>query len=300
VTPGLDLIAVVLAVAAALIFAVANNLQRGAASVVPLEAGGPIRLVLHLFRAPRWLFGSLLALGALGLHAVALARGGVIVVQAVLAAGLIAALAIEAFQEHRPMRRTELGGSVLLVAGVTLLLGWGRPGAGRPVDLRAQLLSGLLVLLVGGFGLAVARRWPHLRFAAVVMGACGGACFALDAVFLKGLANAADDLDALPVAVNLVGFAVASSLGNLVVQRGFQVAPLRLVLPAVTAGDPLVAFAVGRWLLDERLQGGAWASTAVTVGLIAIAVGIVVTTSSPSTAKGLVEGEAELGETAEA
>jgi hypothetical protein len=300
VTSELDFPAVVLAMASALIFAVANNLQRGAASVVPLEVGGPIRLVLRLFRAPLWLFGSLLAVGALGLHAVALGRGGVIVVQAVMAAGLIAALAIEAFQEHRRMRPNELGGSVLLVAGVTMVLGWGRPGSGRPVDLRAQLLAGLLVLLVGGFGLVVARRWHHLRFAAVVMGGCGGACYALDAVFLKGLANSADDLDLLPVAVNLGGFLVASSLGNLVVQRGFQVAPLRLVLPAVTAGDPLVAFAVGRWLLNERLQGGAWATGAVTAGLVAIAVGIVVTTSGSSTAAGLVHDKPQLGETAEA
>lgn len=272
------------AAAAALVFAVANNLQRDAASVIPLEVGGPVRLVLRLLTRPRWLLGSLLALAALGLHAVALARGGVILVQAVLATGLIVALVIEAAQERVWLRGGELGGAAVLVSGVVLLLGWGRPGDGRPVDLTVQLVTGALVAVVAGLGLAVSRLHHRVRLSAVVMGGAAGILFALDAVFLKGVANWTGDLDALPALVSLAGFVVASGLGNLIVQRAFQRAPLRLVLPTVTAADPLAAFAVGRWLLGERLQGGAGSGTAVVVGLLAIVLGITLTTTHGRTA----------------
>jgi hypothetical protein len=275
----LDLPAVGSAALAALMFAVANNLQRGAASVVPMEVGGPVRLVLRLLRAPRWLLGSLLALGALGLHAVALGRGGVILVQAILAAGMIVALGIEAGQERRGMQRWEVVGSVLLVAGVTSMLGWGRPGGGRPVDVGVQVISVAVLAVVAGIGLTGSRLQGRTAASAILMGGAAGACFAVDAVFLKGVANSADDLDALPALINLAGFGLASVLGNLIVQRAYQRAPLRLVLPAVTAADPLAAFLVGRWVLDERLQGGAGSSLAVGLGLAGMAVGIVLSTT---------------------
>jgi drug/metabolite transporter (DMT)-like permease len=280
----LDLPAVGYAALAALLFAAANNLQRGAASVVPMEVGGPIRLVLRLLRAPRWLLGSVLALGALGLHAVALARGGVILVQAILAAGLIVALGIEAAQERRWMHRWEVIGAILLIGGVTALLGWGRPGGGRPVDVTVQAVTAAVLLAVGGIGLFGSRLHHWTRTSAILMGAAAGGCFAVDAVFLKGVANNADDLDALPALISLAGFAVASLIGNLVVQRAYQRAPLRLVLPAVTAADPLAAFLVGRWVLDERLQGGAGSSLAVGLGLVGMAVGITLTTTGSITA----------------
>jgi hypothetical protein len=276
---AVDWPAVGYAAAAAAVFAIANNLQRGAASVVPLEVGGPVRLVLRLLTAPRWLFGSLLGLVALGLHAVALARGGVILVQAVLAAGLIVAVVIEAAQERMWLRGGELGGAVVLVGGVTLLLGWGRPGAGRSIDLTVQVIAAVALAVVAAIGLSASRLHHRVRLSAVVMGGAAGACFALDAVFLKGVANWTGDLDALPAMISLAGFVVASVIGNLIVQRAFQRAPLRLVLPTVTAADPIAAFAVGRWLLHERLGGGAGSGTAVVVGLVAIVAGITLTTT---------------------
>jgi hypothetical protein len=272
--------AIWLASGAALSFAVANNLQRHAASRVPIEAGGPVRLVLRLLRTRRWLLGSSLAVAALALHAVALARGGVILVQAVLAAGLIVALGLEALRERRWMDRREMSGSLLLVAGVTTLLGWGRPGDGIPVDITVQSVTGVMVLAVSGIGLVASRAHHQIRLSAMTMGIAAGTCFALDAVFLKGLALATNDLDALPALINVLGFATASGLGNLIVQRAYQRAPLRLVLPAVTAADPLCAFAVGRLLLHEHLSREAGSGTAVAVGLVAVVVGITLTTAS--------------------
>jgi hypothetical protein len=282
-TAGIDLTAIAYAVTASVLFAVANNFQRVAASAVPLEAGGPVRLVFRLLRAPGWQFGSLLALVALGLHAVALARGGVTLVQAILASSLIVALGIEAVRGRRRMRAVEVGGSVALVAGVVMLVSFGRPGAGRAIDVTVQVLAGLVLAGVAGLGMAASRMRTGGHAPAVVMGAAAGSCFAVDALFLKGVADSVGDLDALPAVVDLAGFVLASMIGNLVVQRAYQRAPLRLVLPAVTAADPLTAFIVGRWLLGEHLQTGVGSGLAVGMGLSAMAVGIVMTTTGSIT-----------------
>lgn len=270
----------VLALAAAALFAVANLIQRGAAAGVPLESGGPVRLVLRLVRTPRWLAGSLLAVVALGLHALALAHGSVIVVQSLLAAGLVIALTLEAAQERRLMRVAEAGGSVVLVTGVVLVLAVGQPGGGDEVGLAEQLITAAALAGLAGTAFLGFRLHHRMRLSALIMGATAGACFALDAVFLKGLADTATELDTVAVAVDVAGFAAASVLGNLVVQRAYQLAPLRFVLPSVTAGDPLAAFVVGKLILHEHLQGGAWASLAVTAGLAAMAAGIVITTTA--------------------
>ncbi len=70
-------------------------------------------------------------------------------------------------------------------------------------------------------------------------------------------------------------------MGNVIAQRAYQRAPLRVVLPAVTAADPLAAFLIGRLMLGERLSPGTAALTAW-LGITAVVVGVLVTTRSAS------------------
>lgn len=275
---GPDVVAVGFATAAAVVFAAANNLQRGAASDVPIEAGGPVRLLIRLLRRPRWILGCVLALGALALHAVALARGGVILVQSVLTVGLILALVIEAVRERRPLRRSELAGSVLVAGGVATLLGFGRPGGGRPVEFGVQATALAVLAVVVALGLLASRFHDRAHVSALGVAAAAGVCFAVDAVFLKGVANWADDIDALPALTAAAGFVVASLAGNLLVQRAYQQAPLRIALPAVTAADPLAAFVIGRLLLSEHLHSGTLPRAAAVAGLVAMVAGVILTT----------------------
>ena len=280
VVTGVDLPAVGLAAVAAIVFAVANNLQQQAAVVVPDSQGGPFRLLLRLLRTPRWLLGSSLALAALSLHAVALARGGVTLVQSILAAGLVVALTVEALRERRRPRPREVIGALILVSAVATLLGWGRPGGGRAISANVQLATAGVLVAVVVIGLAAGRLPGRRDASALLMAMAGGAGFAVDAVYLKGVANWAHDLDALPAVTSAAGFVVASVLSNVLVQRAYQRAPLRVALPAVTAADPLVAFLLGQLLLGEHLQGGAGAGIAVVVGLVGIPLGVLLTATS--------------------
>src|SRR3954469_2650353 len=115
---------------AALLFALANNAQRHAASAVPAAHVGPVGLLLRLLRNPRWLAGSSSAVLALLVQAWALSQGGVILVQAVIASTLIWSLALECVVErHRPTS-IQTGGAALVRGGISALVLIGRPGAG--------------------------------------------------------------------------------------------------------------------------------------------------------------------------
>ena len=272
------LLAVALALAAASLFAVTTNLHRGAASAVPMSHGGPVRLLLRLLRTPRWLLGSGAALVALGLHTMALRFGTVIVVQAVLSTGLVLALALEAIRERRRPAGKEVGAWVLVVAGVVTLLGLAHPHGGKAIGTTALTLTLLLAVLVASVGLLVGRTRLPRPAVAVVMGGAAGTLFALDAVFLKAVAVAAEHLLSLRSLIDLGGFLLASILGNLVVQRAYQQAPLRHVLPSVTAADPLAASVVGVAVLHEHLSPGVVPWAGLVGGLAAMVVGIVAAT----------------------
>jgi hypothetical protein len=257
------------------LFAGATNLHRSAASRIPVHEVGPVRLLLRLLRTPRWLLGSAAALTALGVHAVALSQGTVIVVQAVLSTGLVLALALETVRERRSPRTTEWAGWVLVVVGVVLVLGLGQPQGGRHIGIDASVSTLVLAVLIASVGLLVWRTRLSRPLVAVVMGAAAGTCFALDAVFLKGVAMSMHHVATVVAPFDVAGFVFASVLGNLVVQRAYQQAPLRHVLPAVTAADPVAAAVVGLALLHEHLRSGSLAVVGLLVGLAAMVVGIV-------------------------
>ena len=261
---------------AALLFAVANNVQRHAASEVPHGHVGPVGLLLRLLRNPRWLAGSSAAVLALLVQAWALSQGGVILVQAVIASTLVWSLALEAVVERRWPTPAQVLGAALIAVGISVLVLVGKPGAGGQfTDIGRAALVWVVVGLVGAGALLTSRRRPKGRRTAVVMGAAAGVCFALDAVFLRGLTAALSPLVPVTLVINLAGFVVASILGNLVIQRAFQMAPLRHVLPAMAAAEPVTAFLCARFVFGERLQGGAQGSLGVGGGLALMVVGVI-------------------------
>jgi drug/metabolite transporter (DMT)-like permease len=267
---------------AALLFAVANNVQRHAAKSVPHGHVGPVGLLLRLLRNPRWLIGSGCAVLGLLVQTWALSRGGVILVQAVVASTLVFSLALESVVERRWPAPSQLAGAVLVAVGISLLVLVGKPGAGGAFHSLGRIAIVFAVLAaVGGGALLTSHRRPKGRRTAIVMGAAAGACFALDAVFLRGLTVALSPLDAVGLVISVAGFAVASLLGNLVIQRGFQMAPLRHVLPAMAAAEPVTAFLCGRYVFGEHLQTGVTGALGVGGGLVLMVCGVVLTAFGP-------------------
>lgn len=291
-------VGIVAAVTSAALFALTTNLQREAASAVPVEAGGPLRLFRRLLADRRWLFAGGVGVVALGLHTVALSREGVLVVQSVMTLGLVLALALEALRERRRLLRRELAGAVLIGLGVVAVVTVSRPAPDSATVRTGLVVACSAVVLIALVLLIRSRRSAGGTAQARALAAGAGACFAVDAVFLQraaaaGHAAAASgpgwSLTALvPVALGVGGFLAASAVGGLAVQRAYQVAPLRCVQPAVAAAEPVTAFAVGVAVLHEGVRWGLPGFVLLVAGITSIIAGIVagVVRTTPSIAVG--------------
>jgi hypothetical protein len=265
------------ALAAAVLLGIGSVLQHRVATTVPASVG-PVRLFAQLLRHPRWLIGRGADLTALALQTIAFVHGRLAVVQAITTAGVVVALALTAVLDHRRPSTRELGGSCAIVGGVALLVAVvGASDTGpraEPAHLVAAAAVGLTIAVV-------LSRWVSVRVAAAchpagaasLMAGATAVCFSLDAVFLKstGLSYRADDHLA-HVAALAAGFVLCAGLGNLLVQRSFQLGPLAASLPVVTAGQPVFGAALGAMLFAERPEGVGGAA-AMVLGLLLVAGG---------------------------
>lgn len=198
------LAAVVLAAAAASLFALATALQALEARATPRESGLRFALLRRLAVRPRWLAGSAIGVTAWPLQAAALALGSVELVQPALGFGLVVLLVLAVLLLDEHVGRREATGVAAIVAAVAVL-GWAAPpGTGRfttageaavgawvaltvaaPYALRALQRAGGLATSVaaglgwGAAGLATAlmddslggRRWGAALLWAIAVGA---------------------------------------------------------------------------------------------------------------------------------
>ena len=113
---GRALMAIVLALAAALLFALGSALQRR----IAVEGSS----LLALVRRPPWLAGIAADAAGYAAQAAALAVGRLAVVQPLLASTLVFALPLE----RRRVRRSELAAALAVAAGLALFVDRRRPG----------------------------------------------------------------------------------------------------------------------------------------------------------------------------
>jgi drug/metabolite transporter (DMT)-like permease len=264
---------VIAALLAALLFAVAAALQHRSAAAAP-PAGGWRQvgaLVRHTVSHPVWLAGTATELVGLGLHALALHLGPLTLVQPLLISGLVFALPLRRWLDHRPSSRAELGAAVVLVAGLILFLVTATPSSARvsPADPVPTVVVAAVLIVIVGVCLRVAAR--HRGARPVAYGLSAGLAFAGTAALLKATT---DSLAHGPVAAltawPLYGLIVVGGTGLLFNQMAFAAGPLRASLPAISTVDPLAALVMGVVIYDERLRTGTLAVTLEALGLILV------------------------------
>ena len=250
-------LAVLLALAGSACFAVAAVTQQGAAARLSRgRAFDPVVLV-RLARRPAWLAGLAAVIAGFGLQAAALGLGRLVVIEPVLASGLLFALALAARRDRRPLRRAEWAAALAVFAGLAVFLAAGQPTGGQRTAGVAVLgiaaagaagLTGLAVILAGRF--AGSRR-------ALLFGVGGGvAAGATDAlvktvaVLAAGhlLAPFADPRLYLLIAVGLLAYTIQ--------QNGYRAAGLAAFLPAFAVIEPVTGSLLGLIIYHERLRGG--------------------------------------------
>jgi hypothetical protein len=269
-------LAVVLALVAAALFAVASVLQqRGTASVSDDAALG-VGMLGSLARRPVWLAGILADIAGFGVQAWALAVGSLLLVQPILVTTLVFALPLAAWTDRRRLTAPEWGWAAVLILSLVVFVRLGEPTAGLDRPPFASWLPALLICtpLVAACVWAAASL-PHGSKRSLVLAVAAGTLLGLSAPLTKsGISGFGDGFVAGLGTWELWGMALTASLGTFWQQSSYQAGDVQTSLPTVTVLKPVIAMALGLTAYQESLRIG----RATDVLLLGALVGMVAAT----------------------
>jgi len=277
------LIAVVAALGCAACFAAASVAQQRATRTVPESHNLSFRLLVDLLHRPRWLAGVAASGGGLGLQAVALHFGGLVLVQPLIVTELLFALPVAIRLHHRRMHAREWLAICAVAGGIALFLVAASPrgGAPNPPVQTWAIMAAVAVPLIALL-LFVARD-PERPLRSTLLGVCAGIAFGLLAALLDSLTFviAHHGFAAAFESWQLYALPVLATGGELLAQSAFQSGALAACLPAMDSLEPAVSIAIGVAAFGEKFVHSPLAIASEVVGLAATAVGIVILDRSP-------------------
>jgi drug/metabolite transporter (DMT)-like permease len=267
---------VVLALAAALVFSLANVLQQEVASTASEEEARRPGFLLQLARRPRWLAG--IAADALGfaLQAAALAVGRLVVVQPLLATTVVFSLPLGAKLGGRRVVRRDMVAALAVTAGLAIFLVVADPSGGREDATAAAWIVSFAVAAVVCAALTLAARGRPPERRAGLVGAAAGILFGLTAALTKATVERLDDglLEVLTdwhlYALLVVGYAATS-----LAQTAFQTGVLAPAVATQMCLNPIASLLLGIFAFDETVHEDPAGLVAALVGFAVMIVGIV-------------------------
>jgi drug/metabolite transporter (DMT)-like permease len=244
--------AVILALAAALVFGISSVAeQRGTGHVQERRALSP-RLLLDLVRDPLWVTAIGATVLGFVLQVLALKYGSLAVVEPLLICDLIFAVLINAHLRHKrdPVIFVGAGLCAVGVAGFLIIA---HPSGGRS-DIGALVMLPLavaLVVLVGG-SLFVAKRDKKVQ--ALALALATGVCYGVSAFLIKIVTG--NGIHHLLTTWPIYALIVVGPVGFLLNQNAFQESGdlISPVLSIITAADPLISILLAVVFLDEKLN----------------------------------------------
>ncbi len=249
--------AVAAALLAALCYAIGAALEQKEASATATQRVVHPGLLWQVLRRPIWLAGfAVMGVGEV-LHVLALAWAPLAVVQPVGVTTVLFALPIGALVARRRPRLRELAAAAVMVAGLAALLTQMKVSAAEPV-LSGRALAVLAPAVVGALGiltLVALRASGALR--TLLLGCGSGIAFGTTAALVRLLSHRVE----LHGAAGLIGWvtpviAVTAVTGLLLEQGAYKSGHLGVAVAGYTVTDPLVAVALGAWVLHEPASFG--------------------------------------------
>ncbi|HXX88988.1 MAG TPA: DMT family transporter [Acidimicrobiales bacterium] len=268
--------AYVLALLAALAFALGNVLQQKGTLEAPADENDP-RFLAQILRRPVWLAGAGCQLAGWVLQAVALDRGSLIVVQSLTTMSLVIALPLgRRITDQQVDTRVWLGAAAMVV-GIVLFLAAGSPQGGTSSPAAsawwsAGLSSLVLVLLLGNLG-----RHRHGAAKALLLGSAAGVGFALQASVTKLFVTLVGKGLATIMTSWTIYVLILSALAGFVLQQ--SALKTGVLAPAMASSNSVTLFAsvvFGITIFGEKLSaGGAGHLAPAVIGLAVALTGIV-------------------------
>ncbi len=262
-----------LATSSALCIAIGDVLQQRAAHCITNRSVGHVELFAKLLRNRRWWWGALLLVASIVLQAAALARGSVLLVQALLMLSLLFALPINARVWHRTVTGGEWLWAGLLTAAVTVIVIVGNPQAGRSSASLGTWVAVAVVLAPLLVTCLMVGRIQGGALAAALFAFVSGSLWGVFAVLTKEVvARLGDGGWAVARTPELYACILAAVGGVVWSQAAFRAGPLTASMPTLQMSQPVVAAVLGVVVLGETLNTGRAGMLAlVTAGLVTTA-----------------------------
>lgn len=268
-------IAAVLALGAALFIAIGDVMHQNSAQDVTTERVGHLELFLRLLRDRAWWLGSAVAAIGFVLQAAALARGSVLLVQALLVTSLLFALPINAYRRHQRLTRSQWIWAVLLAASVAIIVTAGNPTAGQT---RGSAEDWAVVAAVLGavlIGCVLAANALGGQPAAVLLAVVSGALWGVFAVLTKTVVHQlGDGIGPLLRTPELYAWAAVGVAGTAWQQASFRAGTLTASLPTMAVTEPMVASVLGVFVLGETLQPSRDGWTLLIAAIVTVVVAV--------------------------
>ena len=284
---GADAVTALLALAAAVLFALAATLwQRATLSLGEVKFTHPKSFLVLLVNAV-WLAGLIVQGIAVLLQAAALDRGPLALVQPLLVTSVVFALPLGYFLTAQTVTRSHALGAVVVVAGLTAFALFGHPAQGVNNAPNSEWLATFIIL--GGL------CWAMLLFAdrggagaeAAVYGAIAGVMYGVSATLLNSVVETLHE-EGWGVLADWQLYAMAvTGLGGFAVQQvSLSFGKLATSVSSTSVVNPVISVILGAFLFQERLDNDPqWHRLVAVCGLALALVGTALITAASEKTK---------------
>jgi drug/metabolite transporter (DMT)-like permease len=278
----MDELAALLAVLAAVSFALAATLWQRASMAAGFEAGKPqgfARLVTNGV----WLLGLGAQILGVLLQAAALDRGRVAIIQPLLVTAVIWAMPLGYFLTHQTITWRHILGAAIVVAGLAVFASVGDPAGGIDNAPTSDWAAAFLVIGAVCVGLLLFARRGGPSARAAVFGTVAGVLYGVSATLMKPVVELlhAEGGVAVLESWELWVMAVTGIVGFYLQQVSLATGRLVTSVATVSVANPVVSVLLGVLVLQERLDRPPdWHAVLAVGGLALALLGAVVVASA--------------------
>jgi drug/metabolite transporter (DMT)-like permease len=268
----MDEVAAILAVLAAVSFAVAATLWQKATVAAGIDVAKPQGFA-GLLTNGVWLLGLAAQILGVLLQAAALDRGRVSIIQPLLVTTVVWALPLGYFLTNQTVTRRHGLGAVMVVAGLAVFTSVGDPAAGNDNAPTSDWISAYLVIAAVCIGLLLFGRRGGPATNAAVYGTVAGCLYGVSAVLMKPVTEQLHEDGAVAVLENwqLWVLAVTGIVGFYLQQISLAAGRLATSVATTSVANPVVSVFLGALVLQERLDKTPPWHAVVAVGALAFA-----------------------------
>ncbi len=247
--------AIILALLAALLFAVAAVLQQKGTQEVPGDDALGASFFMKLAKRKVWVAGIIADILGFVAQGAALAVGSLLVVQPLLVTTLIFALPLAAYGNKRRLGRSEWVWAGVLMISLIIFMTLGDPkgGISEPSG-KAWLIPIAIAVPIVVFCVFMGGRMPHGTGRSLTLAVAAGLLLGFSGPFTKtGIDAFGQGILSGLSSWEFWAMAVTATLGTLWQQSSYQAGDVQTSLPTVTVLKPAIAMVLGLTIYQEHL-----------------------------------------------